>query len=69
VEATSAREVEVRLYDRLFQTESPQGLEDINSNSLKVIKNALIEHAVITEKQTLGFSLRERGISIPTYRL
>ncbi len=43
VEAKSAREVEVRLYDRLFQTESPQGVEDINPNSLKVIKNTLIE--------------------------
>jgi len=61
VEAKSAREVEVRLYDRLFQTESPQGVEDINPNSLKVIKNALIEPAVITEKPDIRFQFEREG--------
>jgi len=61
VEAKSAREVEVRLYDRLFQTENPQGVEDINPNSLKVIKNALIEPAVITEKPDIRFQFEREG--------
>jgi glutaminyl-tRNA synthetase len=50
VDAHEAKEVEVRLYDRLFSTEAPEGIEDINPTSLKIIKNALIEPAVITQK-------------------
>jgi glutaminyl-tRNA synthetase len=61
VEAKSAKEVEVRLYDRLFQTENPQGVEDINPNSLKVIKDALIEPAVITEKPDIRFQFEREG--------
>ncbi|MCK4442384.1 MAG: glutamine--tRNA ligase, partial [Sulfurovaceae bacterium] len=38
VDAKEAKEIEVRVYDRLFQNEAPQGIEDINPNSLKIIK-------------------------------
>jgi len=62
VEAKSAKEVEVRLYDRLFKTENPQGVEDINPNSLKVIKDALIEPAVITEKPDIRFQFEREGL-------
>jgi glutaminyl-tRNA synthetase len=47
VEANSAKEVEVRVYDRLFKEENPKGIEDLNPNSLKIIKGALIEPSVI----------------------
>ena len=40
VSAKEAKEVEVRLYDRLYSCEAPEGLEDLNPNSLTVIKNA-----------------------------
>ena len=61
VSAKEAKTVEVRLYDRLFKDEAPEGLEDINPDSLKVIKNALIEPAVITEKPDERFQFERQG--------
>ena len=61
VEAKTAKEVEVRLYDRLFKDEAPEGIEDVNPDSLKVIKNALIEPAVITEKPDERFQFERQG--------
>ncbi len=61
VDAKEAKRVEVRLYDRLFKDEAPEGLEDINPDSLKVIKNALIEPAVITEKPDERFQFERQG--------
>ncbi len=61
VEATSARKIEVRLYDRLFKNEAPQGIEDINPDSLKVIKDALVEPAVIEEKADERFQFERVG--------
>ncbi|KIM06808.1 MAG: glutamate--tRNA ligase [Sulfurovum sp. FS08-3] len=61
VEAKSAKEVEVRLYDRLFKDESPKGLEDINPHSLKIIRNALIEPAVIDAKPDERFQFERLG--------
>ena len=61
VEASSAKRVEVRVYDRLFKSESPEGLEDINPNSLKIIKDALIEPAVITQKPDVRFQFEREG--------
>jgi glutaminyl-tRNA synthetase len=61
VEANSAKEVEIREYDRLFKTEVPKGIEDINPNSLKIIKNALIEPAVILEKPDSRFQFEREG--------
>ena len=61
VDAKEAKQIEVRLYDRLFKDESPQGVEDINPESLKVIKNALIEPAVITHKPDERFQFERVG--------
>jgi len=61
VSADEAKEVEVRLYDRLFSAEAPEGIEDINPDSLKVIKNALIEPAVITQKPDERFQFERQG--------
>ena len=61
VDADTAKSVEVRLYDRLFKDEAPEGLEDINPDSLKVIKNALIEPAVITDKPDVRFQFERQG--------
>ncbi|MBN2824666.1 MAG: glutamine--tRNA ligase/YqeY domain fusion protein [Campylobacterales bacterium] len=61
VEAKSAKAIEVRLYDRLFKDETPQGLEDINPDSLKIVKNALIEPAVITQKPDVRFQFERLG--------
>lgn len=61
VDAGSARTVEVRLYDRLYKNDAPEGLDDLNPDSLQVIKNALIEPAVITEKADVRFQFERQG--------
>ncbi len=61
VEASSAKKVEVRLYDRLFKNEAPENLEDINPDSLQVIKDALVEPAVIEEKADERFQFERVG--------
>lgn len=61
VEAKTAKNVELRVYDRLFKTEAPEGVEDINPDSLKVIKNALIEPSVITDKPDVRFQFEREG--------
>ncbi|SFV57719.1 Glutaminyl-tRNA synthetase [hydrothermal vent metagenome] len=61
VEANRAKKVEVRVYDRLFKNEMPEGIEDINPNSLKVIKDALIEPAVVTERPDVRFQFEREG--------
>ncbi|SFV63039.1 Glutaminyl-tRNA synthetase [hydrothermal vent metagenome] len=61
VSAKEAKRVEVRVYDRLFKVEAPEGVEDINPNSLKVIKNALIEPAVIIDKPDERFQFERQG--------
>ena len=61
VSAKEAKTIEVRLYDRLFKNEAPEGLEDLNPNSLQIIKDALIEPAVITDKIDERFQFERHG--------
>ncbi len=61
VDAKEAKQIEVRLYDRLYKNEAPEGLEDLNPDSLQIIKNALIEPAVITEKADERFQFERQG--------
>ncbi len=67
VSAKHAINAEVRLYDRLFTVENP--LEDkekdfkefINPNSLKVIKNALLEPHLLNVKEGMRFQFERLG--------
>ena len=61
VSVNSAKKVEIRLYERLFKVENPEGLKDVNPNSLKVIKNAFIEPAVIDKKPDVRFQFEREG--------
>ncbi|HEY9203422.1 MAG TPA: glutamine--tRNA ligase/YqeY domain fusion protein [Sulfurimonas sp.] len=61
VDAKSSKTVEVRLYDRLYSCENPDGIEDLNPDSLKIIKNALVEPAVVTEKPDVRFQFERHG--------
>ncbi len=61
VEANHAKKVEVRLYDRLFKEEAPEGIEDINPDSLHIISDALIEPAVITDKPNVRYQFERQG--------
>ena len=61
VDAKEAKEIEVRLYDRLYSNEAPEGIADLNPHSLTVVKNALIEPAVITQKPDVRFQFERQG--------
>jgi len=61
VEANTCKKIEVRLYDRLYKNEAPEDLDDLNPNSLSIIKDALIEPAVITEKIEERFQFERQG--------
>ncbi len=65
VDAATAHEVEVRLYDRLFRVENPQGIEDLNPDSLKIVKGAYVERAVIEEKPDERFQFERQGYFYP----
>jgi glutaminyl-tRNA synthetase len=61
VEVNTAKNIEVRVYDRLFKNEAPEGVEDLNPHSLNIIKHALIEPAVIAEKPDERFQFEREG--------
>ncbi len=61
VSAKHAHKVEVRLYERLYSNEAPDGLEDLNPDSLHVIQNAFVEPAVISEKPDVRFQFERQG--------
>jgi len=61
VDAKRAKKVEVRVYDRLYKNETPEGIEDLNPDSLKIITDALIEPAVITDKPDERFQFERQG--------
>ncbi len=61
VSKMEAKKVEIRVYDRLFKSEFPKGIDDINPNSLKIIKDALVEPAVIDDKAHDRFQFERHG--------
>ena len=61
VSVPHARSVEVRLYERLYSSEMPDGLEDLNPDSLHVIKNAFVEPSVISKKPDVRFQFERQG--------
>jgi glutaminyl-tRNA synthetase len=61
VSAPHARRVELRLYDRLYRVESPESAEDLNPDSLRIIPDALIEPAVITDQPDVRFQFEREG--------
>ncbi len=60
VEEGSAKKIEARIYDRLFKVENPSGIEDLNEDSLKIIKDALVEPWVI-ESDEERFQFEREG--------
>ncbi len=65
VDAATAHNIEVRLYDRLFKAENPKGIEDFNPDSLKIVQNAYVERAVIEEKPDERFQFERQGYFWP----
>ncbi|MEQ9323583.1 MAG: glutamine--tRNA ligase/YqeY domain fusion protein, partial [Polyangiaceae bacterium] len=54
VSADHAIDAEVRLYDRLFSTERPEGLDELNPASLTVVDDAKLEPSERRRKPLLG---------------
>ena len=65
VDAATGYRAEVRLYDRLFRVENPRGIEDLNPDSLKIVKGAYVERAVIEEKPDERFQFERQGYFYP----
>lgn len=65
VSAAHAKEVEVRLYDRLFNEENPAAAENfkasINPNSLQVIHNAYVEPDLTKAEPSKGYQFIRLG--------
>ena len=61
VSAKHAKQVEVRLYERLYKVDAPENVEDLNPDSLHVNKNAFIEPSVISEKPDVRFQFERQG--------
>ena len=66
VDTKSAREVEVRLYDRLFMVENPSASEQdfrelLNPDSLKVIKGCIVDNQLAEAKPLEHFQFLKQG--------
>jgi glutaminyl-tRNA synthetase len=55
VSVKHAHEAEIRIYDRLFKTEKPEGEQDLNPTSLKEIRGYREPSAGQSEKETVQF--------------
>ncbi|HXM81572.1 MAG TPA: glutamine--tRNA ligase/YqeY domain fusion protein [Burkholderiales bacterium] len=60
VSAAHAFEAEVRLYDRLFKRPQPEGVEDLNADSKKIVA-AQLEPALRQAKPEEGFQFERHG--------
>ncbi len=61
VEAEHAKPTEVRLYDRLYRTETPESIDDLNPDSLTIIPDALIEPSVLRDVPDERFQFERLG--------
>ena len=61
VDASSAKRVEVRLYDRLFGVENPQGVADLNPDSLRIVSDALVEPSAVVDPIDERFQFERLG--------
>lgn len=61
VDAKESIKAEVRLYDRLYSSEAPEGLEDLNPKSLKIYNRARVEQAIIYERPDVRFQFERQG--------
>ncbi|MDD3462415.1 MAG: glutamine--tRNA ligase/YqeY domain fusion protein [Sulfurospirillaceae bacterium] len=61
VSAKHAKQIEVRLYERLYKVDAPENVEDLNPDSLHVNTHAFIEPAVISEKIDVRFQFERQG--------
>ena len=74
VEATNAIDAEVRLYDRLFSDENPDGhkgrdfTEFLNPDSLKILKDCKLEPSLATAQPGMTYQFIRLGYFTPDLR-
>jgi len=61
VSAEHAKKAEIRLYDRLFLKEFPEGLEDLNPNSLEILTSCLVEPSLAEDKPGSRYQFERQG--------
>lgn len=61
VSAEHADDVELRLYDRLYNTKTPSGMDDLNEQSLEVLGNAKIEPGIIDNAEGVRYQFERMG--------
>ncbi len=61
VSADHADDVELRLYDRLYNVVSPKGKDDLNPDSLKILKNAKLEPGIIAGSEGKQYQFERTG--------
>jgi glutaminyl-tRNA synthetase len=61
VPANQAKPVTARLYDRLFNIENPEGIEDLNPHSLETLNNVYVEPWVADSKPGSRFQFERQG--------
>ncbi|MCF6288342.1 MAG: glutamine--tRNA ligase/YqeY domain fusion protein [Proteobacteria bacterium] len=61
VTVAHADDIEVRLYDRLFNKPKPVGLGDLNVNSLEIMPNAKIEPNIINTDKEIRYQFERMG--------
>ena len=59
--ANHAKQVEVRIYDRLYLVENPDGPEDLNPDSLETLINCYIEPAAAENNSEERFQFERQG--------
>jgi len=61
VSAEHADDVELRLYDRLFNVVSPKGMDDLNPESLTILNNAKLEPGLVGNSQGVHYQFERMG--------
>lgn len=61
VSAEHADDVELRLYDRLYNVVSPKGMEDLNPDSLTILENAKLEPGIVANSEGVHYQFERMG--------
>ena len=61
VSAEHADDVELRLYDRLYNVISPTGMDDLNPDSLEILPNAKLEPGIVENSKGVHYQFERMG--------
>jgi glutaminyl-tRNA synthetase len=61
VSAQHADDVELRLYDRLYNVVSPKGVDDLNPESLEILANAKLEPGIVANSEGVHYQFERMG--------